>query len=516
MTSDLRARMSAAATELGRLLKYEGAGTVEFIVDAKTCAFYFLEVNTRVQVEHPITEETTLVDIVALQIYVASGGLLSQLPYLKNLKQHVLPSIPLTQGHAIELRLCAEDPMNNFLPCTGTIRRFSTIHETTGSKVKYVRYETGVETGSEISVYFDPMIAKIVVWAPDRPGAIRLAKRVLASTTILGLGTNQEFLGRCLAHPAFQDKHYTTGFIETYRDELFRSVDAENERIAVLTSGFLKYIADSERRANGAFRSISSKFRVQSMDRSSVKAEHITIGGRGYIVQYLPRRGEATDTVQVWPIPEHNLTEKQKGKFLNKAGGILVHRYYAAITPPSQPRTMEISIIHATLRRQGGLTDPWIEADITVQLDGVVKTVFVATEGDWHSRDDSPQTLWIHEPELCAGIKSVRRSLLTFAGRLDERSTGSAAELGSSILDMGNVDAGGSYLAPMPCRILQVIARDGSHIKKGEGLLVMESMKTEVKLTARSDGIVKMKCKEGDSISEGGLLCEIVEASKSD
>jgi acetyl/propionyl-CoA carboxylase alpha subunit len=81
--------MSAAATELGRLLRYEGAGTVEFIVDAQTGQFYFLEVNTRVQVEHPITEETTLVDVVALQIYVASGGLLSSLSYLKNLKQHV-------------------------------------------------------------------------------------------------------------------------------------------------------------------------------------------------------------------------------------------------------------------------------------------------------------------------------------------------------------------------------------------------------------------------------------------
>jgi acetyl/propionyl-CoA carboxylase alpha subunit len=96
MTPDLRAKMSQAATELGRLLKYEGAGTVEFIVDAKTGGFYFLEVNTRVQVEHPITEETTLVDIVALQIYVASGGLLKDLPYLQNLKQHVLPFPPLT------------------------------------------------------------------------------------------------------------------------------------------------------------------------------------------------------------------------------------------------------------------------------------------------------------------------------------------------------------------------------------------------------------------------------------
>jgi|SRR5579862_574468 len=321
--------------------------------------------------------------------------------------------------------------MNNFLPCTGTIRRFSTIHETTSSVVPHVRYETGVETGSEISVYFDPMIAKIVVWGLDRASAIRLAKRVLAATTILGLGTNQEFLGRCLAHPGFQDKNYTTGFIEQYRQELFRSVESESERIAVLTSGFLKYIAEEDRRRNGAFRSISSKFRVQSMDRSSVKAEQITVGGKGYIVQYLPRRGEAADTVQVWEISEQKLEEKQKDKFLNKAGGVLVHRYYTALTHPANPRTMDISIIHASLRPQGRLPDQWIEGDVTVQLDGTVKTIFVATEGDWRARDDSAQTVWIHAPELCAGIKSIRRSLLTFAGRLDERTTGSAAELGS-------------------------------------------------------------------------------------
>jgi len=436
MTPELRTRMAAAATELGRLLKYQGAGTVEFMVDAKSGGFYFLEVNTRVQVEHPITEETTLVDIVALQIYVASGGLLKDLPYLQNLRQH---------GHSIELRLCAEDPWNNFLPCTGTIRRFSTIHDLAGTRVPHIRYETGIETSSQVSVYFDPMIAKIVVWSHDRNSAIRLAKRVLANTTVLGLGTNQEFLGRCLSHPGFLDKNYTTGFIERYREDLFREEGLEDlERTAVETSMFLKYCADMERSAAGklgqsAFNSIPSKFRVQTMDRTNVKADHITIAGKSFFVQYLPQRSEEGDTVQVWPISATTPLPAEGKKFLNKSGGALVARYYHAMTPPEAGvRTVNVSIVNAALRRRGRVLEEWIEGDITFQVDGSMKTVFVATEGDWRSRDDSAQMVWVHVPELCAGIKSVRRNLLTFAGRLDERHSGAASELGIP--------------SPFPCR----------------------------------------------------------------
>jgi acetyl/propionyl-CoA carboxylase alpha subunit len=273
------------------------------------------------------------------------------------------------------------------------------------------------------------MIAKIIVWAPNRNAAISLAKRVLASTTILGVGTNQEFLGRCLSHPGFLDKNYTTGFIDMYSPDLF-PLSLEDERIAIQTSIFLKYCADMERqRTGGAFKSISSSFRVQTMDRANVKADHITIGQKTYMVQYLPQRG-TTDTVRVWEIKEQKVNDKTKGRFLNKNGGMLVHRYYSAVTPPEKVRMMDVSIVQASLRRQGKVVDEWIEGDITFQIDGVVKTVFVATEGDWRNRDDAAQIVWIHVPELCAGIKSTRRSLLTFAGRLDERTTGSAAELG--------------------------------------------------------------------------------------
>ena len=284
------------------------------------------------------------------------------------------------------------------------------------------------------------MIAKIVVWAPDRLAAIRLAKRVLAGTTVLGLGTNQEFLGRCLSHKGFLDKNYTTGFIDKYSKDLFHQSLEEDEKIAVQSSMVLKYCADMERKVsrNGsAFKSISSHFRVQTMDRASVKADHITVGSNSYIVQYLPSRSPFNaETVQVWRIPsDHSLDEGTKSRFLNKSGGILVHRYYHAMTPPTEGiKTLEVGIVSANMRRRGKGWDEWMEGDVSFQLDGTIKTIFIATEGDWRSRDDAPQILWIHVPELWAGVKSTRRNLLTFAGRLDERTTGSAAELGISLL----------------------------------------------------------------------------------
>jgi acetyl/propionyl-CoA carboxylase alpha subunit len=280
------------------------------------------------------------------------------------------------------------------------------------------------------------MIAKVIVWAPDRGTAIRLAKRTLAATTVLGVGTNQEFLGRCLSHPGFLDKNYTTGFIENYRSDLFHYIEEDYERLAAQISLFLKYCADMERKIskNGAFRSIGSNFRIQSMDKSNVKGDHIIIGNKAFIVQYSPHRDDKFETVQVWQVQEEKITEKQKKRFLNKAGGALVQRYYSAMLGRENVRTMEISIVHAKVQRRGTAWDEWIEGDVTFQIDGAVKTEYLATEGDWRNRDDVAQIVWLHAPELCAGVKGVRRNLLAFAGRLDERSSGSAAELGITFL----------------------------------------------------------------------------------
>jgi acetyl/propionyl-CoA carboxylase alpha subunit len=221
-----RQEMSDVAVQIGQLLAYEGAGTVEFVVDVKDGKFYFLEVNTRLQVEHPITEEVTGLDIVSLQTFVAAGGSLASLPALQQVRQ---------DGHAIECRLCAEDPQRDFFPEHGTIRLWQPAPAPLADS-RDIRYETAVQTGSQISIYFDSMIAKIVVWAPTRSIAIEKMVKTLANTVCAGLRTNQLFLQSCLLHEKFRDPAYTTSFIPSHSQDLIKNPyhDRSSDLSAVL------------------------------------------------------------------------------------------------------------------------------------------------------------------------------------------------------------------------------------------------------------------------------------------
>ncbi|KAI8200661.1 Methylcrotonoyl-CoA carboxylase subunit alpha [Colletotrichum sp. SAR 10_70] len=205
--------MSDTAVKIGKLLGYEGAGTVEFVVDTATEKFYFLEVNTRLQVEHPITEEVVGVDLVSLQLYVAAGGRLADVPELSALTQ---------TGHAIECRLCAEDPNRDFMPSHDTVALWKPANPHRGAS-SVVRYETAMQSGASISIYFDSMICKIVVWAPTRTLAIDVLAKELANTACVGIKTNQLFLQSCLLHPGFKDTAYQTSFIPTHLHELLRN-----------------------------------------------------------------------------------------------------------------------------------------------------------------------------------------------------------------------------------------------------------------------------------------------------
>jgi acetyl-CoA carboxylase biotin carboxylase subunit len=197
---ELRVKMGAAAVAAARAAGYVNAGTVEFIVDPRTRQFYFLEMNTRLQVEHPITEMVTGLDLAQWQIRIAAG---EQLAF----EQDELRS----RGHAIECRVYAEDPSNRFLPATGRVLRF------VEPKGPGVRVDTGVNTGDEISVYYDPLIAKLIVRAEDRPAAIRKLQAALAETVLLGITTNWRFLQDVLAHPTFiAGKAHTTWVDEEY------------------------------------------------------------------------------------------------------------------------------------------------------------------------------------------------------------------------------------------------------------------------------------------------------------
>ena len=196
LDAELRAAMGKAAVALAKSADYANAGTVEFLVDAQTGEFYFLEMNARIQVEHPVTEETLKLDMVEWQVRIASGELLTLS------QDEIRPS-----GHALECRIYAEDPYSNFAPSTGRLLAW---RPPSGMGL---RLDSGVAEGLEITAYYDSMLAKLVAWGPDRQAAIGRMSRALESFPVVGVTTNISFLVRAIAHPDFRSGDYDTGFI---------------------------------------------------------------------------------------------------------------------------------------------------------------------------------------------------------------------------------------------------------------------------------------------------------------
>jgi 3-methylcrotonyl-CoA carboxylase alpha subunit len=200
-----RAAMAQAAAALARQERYRSAGTIEFVLDDDSGAFYFLEMNTRIQVEHPVTEMVTGLDLVAMQLRLAMGEHLGAALTQEHVHRH---------GHAIEVRICAENPAKMFLPSPGRITRLA-LPEGEG-----VRVDTGVREGDTVTPYYDSMIAKLIVHAPDREAAIARMIAALDATAIDGITTNIAFLRRVINHAAFRAGRTLTSFVDVHRPDL--------------------------------------------------------------------------------------------------------------------------------------------------------------------------------------------------------------------------------------------------------------------------------------------------------
>ncbi|WP_342644249.1 acetyl/propionyl/methylcrotonyl-CoA carboxylase subunit alpha [Rhodoligotrophos ferricapiens] len=233
-----RAAMGEQAVALAKAVNYESAGTVEFIVDQEK-NFYFLEMNTRLQVEHPVTELITGVDLVEQMIRVAAGEELS-------LKQDAIK----LNGWAIESRVYAEDPYRNFLPSTGRLVRYRPPAEGTDDRGMIIRNDTGVYEGGEISIYYDPMIAKLCTWAPTREEATRHMSAALDAFYIDGIQHNIPFVSAIMAHPRWISGALTTGFIAEEFPEGFKgaSVDADLKLRLSAVAAFLDHVENERKR----------------------------------------------------------------------------------------------------------------------------------------------------------------------------------------------------------------------------------------------------------------------------
>ncbi len=224
MGEEMRARMGRAALDAVRAIGYEGAGTVEFLVDAaeglEQGAFHFIEMNTRLQVEHAVTEMVTYHDLVEWQLLVAAG---EPLP----LSQSDL----MIDGHAIEARLYAEDPAHDFLPRAGRLHRLRLPEPS-----EHLRVECGVREGETVGIHYDPMIAKLIVWDEDRDSALRRLRDALGQVQIAGLATNVAFLAAIARHPAFARAELDTAFVDRHRSELAVGAAPVSDRVLALAA----------------------------------------------------------------------------------------------------------------------------------------------------------------------------------------------------------------------------------------------------------------------------------------
>lgn len=231
VSQELRQRMGEAALRAAHAIGYEGAGTVEFLLD-QSGDFFFMEMNTRLQVEHPVTELISGIDLVEWQLKVADGE-----PLPKTQDQLSI------RGHAIEVRLYAEDPDNEFLPSVGRIEHLQfpqTRHRS------WARVDSGVVTGDEVSIHYDPMIAKVVAWGEDRSQALERLKSMLRQTYLVGPTTNRDYLLRILSVPAFANAELTTHFIEAHQDAL---VEAEHPSLDVAIAICSAWLVDQRRQS---------------------------------------------------------------------------------------------------------------------------------------------------------------------------------------------------------------------------------------------------------------------------
>ncbi|MGN0858222.1 MAG: acetyl/propionyl/methylcrotonyl-CoA carboxylase subunit alpha [Stenotrophomonas sp.] len=411
MTEQRRAAMGAAAVDAARAVGYVGAGTVEFIA-APDGAFYFMEMNTRLQVEHPVTELITGLDLVEWQLRVAAG---QPLPLAQQQLQ--------INGHAIEARLYAEDADHGFLPSTGTLH-----HLRLPPASAHVRVDSGVEQGDVISPYYDPMIAKLVVWDVDRDAALRRMDAALAACRVVGVTTNAGFLRRLVTTDSFANARLDTALIE--REQAALEI-GHTPLPATLWALAATLAQQHQQRPANAPAGWSSPWQA----------------GDGW---RLHGRGQ-------WPVTLRHGSEQQHWRV---AGG----NGHWQLQGPDTPSIALLGRIDAN-------------GHFALQLDG---------------RQWQGQAVWQGQQlHLFCAQGHYRFS------RLDPLAT----QAGSG--------HGGDLTAPMPGRIVSLLAEPGSTVSAGQPLLVMEAMKMEHTIHAPQDGtLAGYRVVVDQQVAEGSLLVD--------
>ncbi|MFY9478837.1 MAG: acetyl/propionyl/methylcrotonyl-CoA carboxylase subunit alpha [Aquabacterium sp.] len=445
MKPEHRAAMGAAAIAAARSVGYVGAGTVEFIVEhdfAETGRFYFMEMNTRLQVEHPVTEAITGHDLVEWQLRVAAGE-----------------PLPVTQdqlgihGHAIEARICAENPDQQFLPAIGHLNLLRTPSASAFTRAD-VRIDSGVREGDEITPHYDSMIAKLIVWAPDRAQALARLDTALAHLHISDLGegglhTNVDFLRRVAATESFSKAELDTGLIEREQATLFAPRDSSPAWLAAAAAARLLHPGDTSR---------------GDSDRSGQGSAH--------------NASPAANLAFASPWSQSDGWRLQAGQ----------GRRWLDLAVQGQSEPLHAVLAH---HRDGSLALEIADERHTLRIQPLSHDQFDITINGERRR------LSIHQHG--ATIEVFGDTLHTRLSLIDpfSRSTGGDSHVGQLVTQM-------------PGRVLALLVSAGQQVSKGQPLVVTEAMKMEHTLSAPRDGTVaELLCQVGDQVAEGTELLRL-------
>ncbi|KAL2754070.1 hypothetical protein ACRALDRAFT_1063030 [Sodiomyces alcalophilus JCM 7366] len=439
---DLWDKARRAALAVG----YVGAGTVEFILDRDSGEFYFMEMNTRLQVEHPVSEMVTGTDLVAWQLAVAGG---ERLP----MTQEEISQAITSRGAAIEARIYAENPEKGFMPDSGTL-----VHLKTPNTDPDIRIDAGFVQGDTVSEAYDGMIAKLIVRGPDRATAIRRLERALQDYEVVGLSTNIEFLKKMCRSPAFIAGDVETGFIDKWRDELFARRPTRDEVF------------------------------VQAALGSLLAAEGGTETRRAP-----PPHGQALGFGDPTRTAERDFAFKVQDAYAAEEGQIVQVRL--AQTSPTH--------FHATvLRGKDGESKPAVYEN--VRCSSSVSTPSANRLTSFFPNERIQSTVVRTTTARTAGSGGESKVVVFQHGGRTE-----LALLPPSWFEkaLGLKEVTASVAAPMPCKVLKNEVVEGQSVKKGEPLVVIESMKMETVIRSPQDGVVKkLAHKEGDICKTGTIL----------
>lgn len=489
--------MCDVAVRIVKLIGYEGAGTVEFVYDLARAKFYFLEVNTRLQVEHPITEEVVGIDLVALQLYVAAGGRLSELPEASDIVQ---------KGHAIECRLCAEDPRRDFFPDHDSIALWKPASSPERNSNSTVRYETAISTGTTVSIYFDSMICKVVVWAPTRTMAIERMVKELAQTACIGVKTNQLFLQSCLLHPEFQNPGYNTSFIPTHLEQLLRNPyhSTVSRELSTIPNVFLRTLHSQI----SPFGKIASRFRNQRRDPFSAPCDIISMrtsrkspsGDDSDVLRCdavvlepahvrSTRQGSEEEHIFVYPVDKSDSQQDNRARY--DALGQALRRGEVWNDASYNVRDVRLMPVYGSE----------IQASTPIAMDmsmngAKVRAYLVIDRPTASSLHHETVRILAHLPQLGEWVQFQRDTMLSF---FVNRGTDPEAEK----------EKGKVIKAPMPCKILNINVQEGAQCRAGDVVMVVESMKMEIAMSIGAAGAFTTRWNVGDAVEEGSVLCSI-------